>query len=315
MVRPRIVTLALAPLLAVAAIAAPQTAAPSGRPFEALMSRVAGTAPGTYVVGKTAFVPAPEAARIPVMLQADVIRGRERAARVGIVVAADAAQAVDVRLRVWTVAAGGETARVAADAGGSGAPGPMRLVREFNLLPGDYDLEAVVGHSGPAGDPTVAVARARVTVPDIRGGSLAVTPIVAGEAATTTNPVNLPFIFGQTTLTPALSPTFSQGGAISVAFRVYNWTAKAEEKPDLTVEYLFYEQGTKGLHFFNKVKPQQLNAATLGTTFDPSAGPVAAGMKIPMGAFTFGDFQLVAKVTDNRGTQSVEQRINFTVGP
>ena len=34
---------------------------------------------------------------------------------------------------------------------------------------------------------------------------------------------------------------------------------QGEEKPDLTVEYLFYEQGTKGLHFFNKVKPQQLN--------------------------------------------------------
>jgi hypothetical protein len=29
-------------------------------------------------------------------------------------------------------------------------------------------------------------------------------------------------------------------------------------QPDLTVEYLFYEQGKKGLHFFNKVKPQDL---------------------------------------------------------
>ena len=124
-------------------------------------------------------------------------------------------------------------------------------------------------------------------MPDVRGGSLAVTPIVAGDAANGPRRPDVPFIFGRTTITPAVSPRFSRDGSISVAFRVYNWTAKAdEEKPDLTVEYLFYEQGTKGLHFFNKVKPQQLTAATLGTAFDPSAGSVAAGMLIPLEAFT-----------------------------
>ena len=104
--------------------------------------------------------------------------------------------------------------------------------------------------------------------------------------------------------------------SISVAFRVYNWTAKAdEEKPDLTVEYLFYEQGTKGLHFFNKVKPQPLTAATLGTAFDPSAGSVAAGMLIPLEAFTFGDFQLIVRVTDNRTRQTAEGKLSFAVVP
>ena len=324
MVRPQVVRLAAAALLAAVAVAAAEAAqaqpsqtpaAPAARPFEALMPRLAATAPGTYVVDKTALVAAPDTARIPVMLQADVLRGPERPARVGIVVGADTPQAVDVRLRVSTVAAGREGARVVADAGGAGTPGATRLVREFSLPPGDYDLEAVVGPSRPGGDQIVAVAKSRLTVPDIRGGSLAVTPIVAGEAATTAHQANVPFIFGQTTLTPAVSPRFSQDGSISVAFRVYNWTAKAEEKPDLTVEYLFYEQGTKGLHFFNKVKPQQLTAATLGTAFDPSAGSVAAGMMIPLRAFTFGDFQLVVKVTDNRNKQSAERQVRFTVAP
>jgi hypothetical protein len=223
-------------------------------------------------------------------------------------------QAVNVRLRVSTVAAGREAARVVADAGGSGTPGPMRLVREFSLPPGEYDLEALVGPSKP-GELIVAVAKSRLTVADIRGGALAVTPIVAGEAAATARQADVPFIFGKTTLTPAVSPRFSQDGSISVAFRVYNWTAKAEEKPDLTVEYLFYEQGSKGLHFFNKAKPQRLTAETLGTAFDASAGVVTAGMLIPLGAFTLGDFQLVAKVTDNRNQQIAEQRIRFTVAP
>ena len=315
MVRSRVVTLALAPLLAAVAVAAQQAAAPGARPFEALMPRVAAAAPGTYVVTKTTLAPAPDADRIPTMLQADLLRGRERAARVAIVIGAEAKQAMDVRLRVSTVAAGKEAARVVADAGGSGAPGPMRLVREFSLPPGEYDLLAVVGHSGPGGDPVLAVAKSRLTVPETRGGSLAVTPIVAGEAATAARRVSSPFVFGQTTLTPAVSPRFSQGGVINVAFRVYNWTAKAEEKPDLTVEYLFYEQGTKGLHFFNKVKPQQLTADTLATAYDPTTGSVAAGKAIPLNAFTFGDFQLVVKVTDNRNKQTAEQQIRFTVAP
>jgi hypothetical protein len=316
MVRPNVVTAALAALLPVAALAASATpTAPAARPFEALLPRVATAAAGTYVVGKTALVAVADDARIPLLLQADVLKGPERTARVGIVVGADVSQVADVRLRVLAANPGKDGVRVAADAGASGTPGPLRLVREFSLLPGDYDVEAVIGHTRPGGDLIVAIGRSRLSVPDIQGGALAVTPVVAGEAATTARPANVPFVFGRTTLTPALSPRFRQDRTISVAFRIYNWTAKAEEKPDLTVEYLFYEQGKKGLHFFNKVKPQQLTADTLGTAFDAAAGSVAAGMMIPLGAFTFGDFQLLVKVTDNRNRQSAERRVAFTVSP
>lgn len=279
------------------------------------MPRLAATAPGTYVVKGTQLTPAPEEVRIPAMLQADVLRGLGNATRVGIVVGAQAPRAVDVRLRVWAVAVGREAARVVADAGGSGTAGPMRLVREFPLSPGDYDLEAVVGHPEPGGGLIVAVVKSHLTVPDVRGGRLAITPIVAGEAKNGGRQASVPFIFGRTTITPSVSPRFPQEGAISVAFRIYNWTAKGEEKPDLTVEYLFYERGTKGTHFFNKIKPQPLNADTLGTAFDPAAGAVAAGMLIPLGSFTFGDFQLTVKVTDNRAKTTAERHLDFAVAP
>jgi hypothetical protein len=323
MVRARIVngTLAFASLLGTVVLAAPTAgqgrmpAAAAGRPFEALVPRLAATAPGTYLVDGAKLAPVPDASRIPVLLQADVLRGPERAARVGIVVGADATQAVDVRLRVSTSAVGREGGRVVAEADGSGAAGPMRLVREFSLAPGDYDLEAIVGHPAPGVGLIAAVAKARLTVPDLRGGSLAVTPVVAGEATASAQKADLPFVFGKTALTPAVSPRVSQDGSISVAFRVYNWTTKDVEKPDLRVDYLFYEVGKKGPHFFNKVKPQLLTADTLGTAFDPSAGSVAAGMMIPMEPFTFGDFQLVVKVTDNRSQQSSEQQVRFTVAP
>jgi hypothetical protein len=279
------------------------------------MPHVTMTAPGTYVFNGAALAPAPDETRIPLMLQADVLRGTEASPRVGIVVGTVAPQSVDIRLRLWTAPAGREAARVVADADGSGRPGPLRLVREFSLAPGDYDIEAVVGHSTPGGGLIAAIGRSRLTVPDVRSGPLVVTPIVAGDAANGPRRAELPFIFGQTTITPAVSPRFPRDRPISVAFRIYNWTAKADEKPDVTVEYLFYEQGTKGLHFFNKVKPQQLTAATLGTAFDPSAGSVAAGMLIPLGAFTLGDFQLTVRVTDNRTQKSAERKLSFSVVP
>ena len=277
------------------------------------MAKVTTAAPGTYMVADTSLLEAPVAARIPVMLQADVLRGPERAARVGLVVGAalrkrltcacacrpcrlDGQAHASSRMR----AAPARRARCGSFAS-SACPRATTTSWPWSALEGDRDdrRDREVAPDG-AGHP---------------GGALAVTPIVAGEATTTTRQADVPFIFGQTTLTPAVSPAVSQDGAISVAFRIYNWTAKAEEKPDLTAEYLFYEQGTKGLHFFNKVKPQLLTADTLGKAFDPSAGSVAAGMMIPMQAFTFGDFQLVVKVTDNRNQTTAEQRVRFTVAP
>jgi hypothetical protein len=312
MVRPRLVTRSLLALL-VAAL--PSFARAQGpRPFDALLPAANAAGPGTYALNGTVLVPVPDQSQIPVLLQADVIRGAERAARVGVVVAADVPRPAQVRLVIAAAPKGGSAGAVVADTGGAGPAGPLRLVREIPLEPGDYELRAVVGESRE-GTGLIAVARSRFTVPDLRAGGLAVTPVVLGEAASADTVGLKPFVFGRTTLTPALTSRVPQGRSVSVAFRVYNWAATGEEKPDLTVEYLFYERGTKGLHFFNKVKPQQLNAETLGPSYDPSGGSVAAGMTIPLAAFTFGDFELVVRVTDDRAGQGVEQRADFTVVP
>ena len=319
-------------LLAVVVIAAPaagqgqpaaadrgqaSTAAPAtAGPLEAVLQRVPTTAAGTYDVNGPVLEPAPDTARIATLLQADVLRGREGTIRVVVVVGAAAPQNVDVRLRVVTAGTPAVAPRIVADAAGSGTPGPMRLVQEFSLAPGDYELEAVVGHPQSGGGLIVAIAKSRLNVPDVRSGSLAVTPIVLGDAVQAVRRAdNQPFTFGPTALTPAVSARFPQEGAINLAFRVFNWTREAGQKPDLTVEYLFYEQGTKGLHFFNKVKPQQLTADTLGASFDPDAGSVAAGMLIPLGSFTFGEFQLTVRVTDNRSKQTAERQFRFAVTP
>jgi hypothetical protein len=311
MVRSSFLTSALMPLLASPIVAA---SLESPRPFEALLPSVAAAAPGTYVVNGTSLLPVPDDGRIALALQADVLKGPDRSARVAIAVGAEAAQPVDARVLVSRLGATDAAKRLVADAGGAGSTGALRLVRELQLEPGDYELAAVVGETRQ-GTGLVTIARTRLTVPDMDKGELVVTPIVTGDASASQKASNSPFVFGPSVLAPATSRRRSQEGTIEVAFRVYNWSAGPEEKPDLTVEYLFYEQGQKGAHFFNKLKPQQLNETTLGSNFAPSAGVVAPGMRVPLAAFTFGDFRMVVRVSDNRSHKSAEQTLAFTVAP
>jgi hypothetical protein len=251
-----------------------------------------------------------------VLLQADVLRGPQRTIRVPIIVGAEASQTSEIRLRVMSTAAPGQAPRVMGNAIGSGAVGRMRFVHEFVLAPGDYEIQAVVGQSTAGAGLAATLAKLGLTVPDVWAGPLAVTPIVLGDDTGAARRGDVqPFNFGPTALTPAVKALFPQSGAIRAAFRVFNWSAKAGEKPDLTAEYLFYERAARGLHFFNKSRPQQLTAATLGDAFEPAAGAVTGGMLVPLGSFTFGDFQLRIKVTDNRNKQSDERLVEFTVSP
>jgi len=300
--------------MAVSAVLQAQSPAPGTGLVDTLLQRAAATAAGTYAMKGSAIEPA--AAPLPVLVQADVLRGPERTVRVPVVVGADLLQAAEIRLRVVSIATTGQAPRVMGNATGTGAAGPLRFVHEFALAPGEYEIQAVVGQSSAGAGATATLVKSRLTVPDVWAGALAVTPVVLGEdSGEARRNENRPFSFGPTSLIPAVQARFRQNGAIRVAFRVFNWSGKAGERPDLTAEYLFYEQGAKGFHFFNKVKPQQLTVATPGDSSDLTGGAATGGMLVPLSSFTFGDFQLRVSVTDNRNKQSAEGRVDFTVSP
>lgn len=284
--------------------------------LETLLGRAATTAPGTYVVSAGSLAPAAET--VPLVLQADAFRAAGQAIHVTLALGGEVPRGTAVRLRVLSpegTAAG--PPRVVADATASAQEGRMRLVREFTLGAGDYDVQAAVGHPGTGSGPIAALVKYRLTVPDVWRGPLVVTPIVLGEAvsAAPRTPENRAFVFGPTALTPATSNGFAQGGDLHLAFRVFNWKSESGQKPDLTAEYVFYQQGDKRLTFFNKIKPQRLGADTLGEAFDPAAGVVTAGMSVPLQAFPLGEFQLKVRVTDNPTGQSAEQHVRFVVLP
>jgi hypothetical protein len=305
---------------ALALTAAPPTQAASpaaDAPLERLLDRGNSLPPGTYAVNGDGIVPAESA--IPVIVQADVLRGRDKTIRVPIAIGTEVRVPSSVRLRVVT--AGGGAPRVAGEATGAGEPGHVRLVHDFTLAPGTYDVYAVVGPRRAEGSTVAALARMRLTVPDVWNGPLAVTPVVVGDGVVRAPGANpQAFTFGATTLSPTVTDRFPPSGSVNVGLRIFNWStppgAKAEEaKPDVTVEYLFYEQTSKRRAFFNKVKPQRLAADTLAKEFDPATGMVTAGVNVPLLSFPFGDFALKVRVTDNRSKRTAEQEVRFVVAP
>ncbi len=86
-------------------------------------------------------------------------------------------------------------------------------------------------------------------------------------------------------------------------------------KPDVTVEYNFYQKPSGAAEkFFNKTSPQALNATTLPPQFDMSLGhQLQTGQAVPLATFPAGDYRLEIKVTDKLSTKSLTRDINFTV--
>jgi hypothetical protein len=217
-------------------------------------------------------------------------------------------------IRIRLVAADGSAI---GDVSRTSAAGRVHVVDEFNVSPGQFDIHAAIGHARAEGGFIVALSKTTVTVPDLRQGGLVVTPIVLGDTAAAASSAMSggPFKFGPTALTPASSNDFARSDTLNIAFRVYNWTARPGESPDLTVEYVFHEMTSGRAVFFNKTRPQRLTSATLEGAFDPAAGVVSPGMAIGLQPFTFGPFQLTVRVTDNRTKHTVSQQATFMVSP
>lgn len=279
------------------------------RAVERVLDRSRDLSPGAYVVG-TELQPSSEA--VPFLVQADAYRGPGPGTRVSVVLGATVMHASAVAVRAVTK---GATPRVAAEASSTAPIGVSRLAREFSLAPGEYELIAAIGSSAGA-NVNVTLAKSPLQVPDLANGSLVASPIVIGDAASAVaqSATERAFVFGATGLTPAVSNRFQQARPLHLGFRIYNWAGDTDAPPDLTVEYVFYQQVGDRLRFFNKTKPQVLHAKTLGSSFDSAAHVVSTGMAIPLNAFPFGEFELTARVLDNRSKQRVTRQVRFHVG-
>jgi hypothetical protein len=208
---------------------------------------------------------------------------------------------------------------------------PLKVSRAFSVPAGEYDVYVVLKERLPieAKDrektPTKTGAiKQTVTVPNFWTSDLTTSSIILAEKVeglsqplTRQEQIEQPYTFGMTQIVPASTNKFNKKNELSVVFLVYNTGIDANKKPDVTIEYGFYQKvadAEKGEKFFNKTNPQVFSAATLPAQFDPAMGhQLVAGQSVPLGSFPEGEYRLEIKVTDKLSGKSITQNVKFFV--
>jgi hypothetical protein len=173
--------------------------------------------------------------------------------------------------------------------------------------------------AAPAGK--VGLLRHEIVVPDFGQGDLTTSSVIVARsveqvAAPPTDQESNPYVFGPMRIVPSPDGKFSKSAELSVIFWIYGAQAAASGKPDVTIDYNFYQKAGDADKYFNKTAPQQLNAQTLPPEFSVAAGHQLPGsLVVPLSSFPAGDFRLEIKVTDKASGKSVTQNVNFTVLP
>jgi hypothetical protein len=207
---------------------------------------------------------------------------------------------------------------------------PLRISRSFTVQAGTYDVFLVAKEPTPdkapknAPPPKVSLVKQTVTVPDFWNGDLATSSVIIAQRidplATPLTPqqqADRPYALGQMEIVPTFDTKFTKKSELSTFMLIYNPKVDANNKPDVTVEYNFYQKPSgQPEKFFNKTNPQNLNAQTLPPQFDLAAGhQLQSGQAVPLASFPEGDYRLEIKITDKIANKTLTRDVNFTVTP
>jgi hypothetical protein len=163
-----------------ASVATPAAGKAETAAVEALMERAGTVQPGTFAVtGETLTASADE---LPLVIQADALRGSDKAVRIVVALGSRVTLPAVTRARIVTVARPGAARSVLSEISGTSAAGLVRSVGNAVLQPGEYELQAAVAQRGRRGDVLVSFTRAPLVIPDLWQGGLAVSPIVLADA-------------------------------------------------------------------------------------------------------------------------------------
>jgi hypothetical protein len=211
-----------------------------------------------------------------------------------------------------------------------GQSGPMRIARSFTVPAGAYDVYVVAKEATPPTPPPkgappfvpkTSVVKQSVNVPDFWNGELSTSTVLVAERIdplpaplTPQQQEERPYALGQMEIVPQLAMTYSKKGELSVFMLIYNPKSDSANKPNVVVEYNFYQKQAGTEKFFNKTNPTNLNAETLPPQFDMAAGhQLQAGQAVPLASFPEGDYRLEIKVTDKVANKTLTRDVNFTV--
>jgi hypothetical protein len=197
----------------------------------------------------------------------------------------------------------------------------------MQVKPGDYDVFIVVKERSPLEQPRNAppakmgFLKKELSVPDYNGAMLSTsTPIIATKVEPLAAPLSPeeqrvnPYTFGGTLqVTPAPNQTLKVSDSLQMMFWIYG-AKDTDGKPDVQIDYNFYQVNADGEKYFNKTAPQMINATTLPPQFNVAAGHQVLGLLgVALKSFPPGKYRIEYKVTDKIGGTMLTQNATFTL--
>jgi hypothetical protein len=207
---------------------------------------------------------------------------------------------------------------------------PQRIARSFTVPAGTYDVYVVVKEPTPekpaknAPAPKMSAFKQTVTVPDFWNSELNTSSVIVAQRIdplpaplTPQQQADRPYALGTMEISPVYDLKFKKTSELSTFMLIYNPKTDTANKPDVSVEYNFYQKPAgQPEKFFNKTNPQSLNAQTLPPQFDLAAGhQLQSGQAVPLASFPEGDYRLEIKVTDKLANKTLTRELNFSVNP
>jgi hypothetical protein len=206
----------------------------------------------------------------------------------------------------------------------------MKISRSFTVPAGNYDVFLIAKEPTPEKAPKnappqkVSALKQTVNVPDFWSTELATSSVIVAQRIdplpaplTPQQQADRPYALGMMEIVPTFETKFTKKAELSTFMLIYNPKVDSANKPDVSVEYNFYQKlAGQPEKFFNKTNPQNLNGQTLPPNFDFAAGhQLQSGQAVPLASFPEGDYRLEIKVTDKIANKTLTREIVFTVIP
>ena len=200
-------------------------------------------------------------------------------------------------------------------------PGNGQISRAIALSPGAYDL--FVGVKDKGASPLTAklgVLRHELTVPVLPATELSTSSVILAKSleqmAAPLAPEKQqdnPYVFGPLKVQPSIDGVFAKAGDLQVLFWIYG-ASQTAGKPDVQVDFNFYQKLTEGEKYFNKTNPQELNGKTLPAEFNLVSGhQLLSSLSVPLTSFPPGHYRLEIKLTDKPSGKSLTSNVTFEV--
>jgi hypothetical protein len=202
------------------------------------------------------------------------------------------------------------------------------LPSAMGVAPGEYDAYILIKESqaslknkklpAKAGLLKVALKVPDYTKPDFGTSSIILTRMIQPlkAAPTEADLARNPYIFGANAVMPSLDFKFSKNDELTILFYIYNAGVDQAGKPNLTVDYNFYQKTGETEKFFNKTPTLELNAKTLPPAFDVKVGhQLNGGQGLPLASFEAGEYRAEIKIVDKVTGKTKTENVHFTVTP